>query len=241
MNVPNDEDSDVFVEGWEGRGGVQPRAESSKTGHKTTIQRGGGPGASWCSSCSLSHMETHKWLQRVALLITLLLLGAPAQAHPLDHVRGDSENLRLLVSSGQQRSPTFRAIVDRLEVSDLIVEVQCGQFKSVLRAGHTILLSARESVRYVLVEIACPLPDAQALEILGHELRHALEIASAPWVVDEPSLEKLYTQIGYSSCVKHGGPSEFETDDAIEAGERVHHELFHRPASTRRLAQLLTK
>jgi hypothetical protein len=186
-------------------------------------------------------METHKWLQRVALLIILVLPALPAQAHQLDRVRADSEDLRVLISSGLQRSPTLRAIVDRLEASDLIVEVQCGQFKSVLLAGRTVLLSARQSVRYVLVEIACPMADAGALEILGHELRHALEIASSPWVVDEPSLERLYKQIGYSTCAKPGGFGEFETADAIEAGERVHHELFHQAASTRRVAQLLTK
>jgi len=186
-------------------------------------------------------METHKWLQRVALFIVLLVLPAPAWAHRLDRVRGDSQNLQLLISSGMRRSPTLSAIVDRLEASDLIVEVQCGLFKSSLQAGRTLLLSARPSVRYVLIEIACPMVDAAALEILGHELRHALEIASAPWVVDEPSLEKLFTQIGYRNCVKTGGFSEFETADAIEAGERVHHELFHQAASTRRVAQLLTK
>jgi hypothetical protein len=186
-------------------------------------------------------METQKWLRRVALFVLLLLPAVPAQAHGLDRMRTDSKDLRLLISSGLQRSPTLRAIVDRLEASDVIVEVQCGQFKSVLLAGRTLLLSARPSVRYVLVEIACPMGDAAALEILGHELRHALEIASAPWVVDAPSVEKLYSQIGFSNCVNRGGFREFETADAIEAGERVHHELFHQAASTRRVAQLLTK
>jgi hypothetical protein len=241
MNVPYEEGSDVFVEREQGRAGIQSRSKSSKTGQKMTIRPERRAGTGWCSSCSLSDMETHKWLQRVALLIALLLPAVPAQAHRLDRVRGDSEGVRLLISSGIDRSPTIKAIVDRLEVSDLIVEVQCGQFKSVLRAGRTVLLSARQSVRYVLVEIACPMAEAAALEILGHELRHALEIASAPWVVDEPSLEKLYQHIGYSSCAKTGGVSEFETGDAIEAGERVHHELFHQAASTRRVAQLLTK
>jgi hypothetical protein len=186
-------------------------------------------------------METHKWLQRVALFLVFLVLGAPAWAHRLDRVRGDSKDLQVLISSGVRRSPTISAIVDQLEASDLIVEVQCGLFKSSRQAGRTVLLSARPSVRYVLIELACPMVEAAALEILGHELRHALEIASAPWVVDEASVEKLYTQIGYSNCVKTGGFSEFETADAIEAGERVHHELFHRAASTRRVAQLLTK
>jgi len=185
-------------------------------------------------------METHKWLQRVALALLLLLPAVPAQAQ-LDRVRGNSVDMRQLLSSGLRRSPTFKAIVDRLEASDLIVEVQCGQFRSSQLAGRTVLLSARPIVRYVLVEIACPIADAAALEILGHELRHALEIASATWVVDELSLEKLYTQIGYPSCVKTGGSGEFETADAVEAGERVHHELFHPAASTRRVTQLLTK
>ena len=186
-------------------------------------------------------METHKWLQRVALILLLVASAGPAQAHWPDRVRPNSEGMRQLISSGLRRSATFRTIAEQLQVSDLIVEVQCGQFKSSLLAGRTVLLSARPSVRYVLVEIACPMAESPALEILGHELRHALEIASAPWVIDEPSLGKLYTQIGYSSCVKTGGVSEFETADAIEAGERVHHELLHQAASTRRVAQLLTK
>ena len=229
MNVPNDEASDVFVERKQGRDGVHFRAKSSKTGQKTTIASPDRSGTGWCSSCSLSHMETHKWLQRVALLIVLLFPAVPAQAHRLDRVRGDSEAMRLLLVSGLQRSPTFKAIVDRLEVSDLIVEVQCGQFKSVRQAGRTMLLSSRESVRYVLVEIACPMVETAALEILGHELRHALEIASAPWVTDESSIGKLYTQIGFLSCPRTGGGvSEFETADAIEAGERVHHETMPR-------------
>jgi hypothetical protein len=188
-------------------------------------------------------METHKWLQRVALLLLVMLLlpAVPARAQRLDRVRADSKVVRLLLSSGLQRSPTFGAIVDRLEASDLIVEVQCGLFKSTMLAGRTVLLSAQPSVRYVLVEIACQMAEPVAVAILGHELRHALEIASAPWVADAPSLEQLYTQIGFSSCLKAGGFVDFETADALEAGERVHHELFHPAASTRRVAQAMTK
>jgi hypothetical protein len=182
-------------------------------------------------------METPKWLQRVALLILLLLPAVPARAHRPERVRGDTEEVRLLISSGMRRSPTFSAIVDQLEASDLIVEVQCGRFKSSMLAGRTVLLAARPSVRYVLVEIACPMSEAAALAILGHELRHALEIASAPWVVDEASVEKLYTRIGYPACFSAG---DFETSNAREAGERVHHDLF-RPAASARVAQSMTK
>jgi hypothetical protein len=179
MNVPNAVESDVFVAPKHNRGSTQSSQKPPKTGGKPPILTGGPAGAGWCSSCSPRHMETHKWLQRVALFVMVLIPVLPAQAHKLDRVRGDSEDLRLLISTGVERSPTFKAIVDRLEASDLIVEVQCGTFKSSLLAGRTVLLSARPSVRYVLVEIACPMSRAAALVILGHELRHALEIAAA--------------------------------------------------------------
>jgi hypothetical protein len=105
-----------------------------------------------------------------------------------------------------------------------------------------VLLSAQPSVRYVLVEIACPATAAPAITILGHELHHALEIALTPWVVDVPSLGRLYSQIGFSTCGwQTGGFGEFETEDAVDAGDRVHYELFHPAASTRRVAQVITK
>jgi hypothetical protein len=240
MNVPIALEFDVFVLREPGGHRAPAGTKSSQTGLKAAIRGQDRAGAGWCSSCSLRHMETLKWLQRVALILLLLVPAVPAHAHRLDRVRGDSRDMRLLLSSGLRRSATFRAIVDRLEASDLIVEVQCGQFKSSLLAGRTVLLSARPSVRYVLVEIACPMSDAAALEILGHELRHALEIASASWVVDDPSLARLYTHIGFTTCEKAGGSFDFETADALDAGERVHHELFHAP-STRRVAKLFTQ
>src|SRR6185369_11968114 len=150
--------------------------------------------------------------------------------------------MRVLIASGLQRSPTFGAIVQRLERSDLIVEVQCAYFRRSSRLGRTALLTTRPGVRYVLVEVACGLTPAAGLEILGHELRHAVEIASAPSVVDEASLGRLYTQIGFSTCNGPGaGHGEFETEDAREAGDRVHHELSHPAASTRRVAQVTPK
>jgi hypothetical protein len=241
MIVSYDASSYCFVVPIEVGRSARSRAKSSKTGHKTAIATASAAGGGWCFSCSPFHMETQRWLQHVALLLTLLLLAAPAQARGPERVRGDSEDMRRLILSGLQRSPTFSAMVDRLEASDLIVEVQCGQFKSAVLAGRTVLLSARPSVRYVLVEIACPMAQAAALEILGHELRHALEIASAPWVVDEPSLEKLYTQIGFLRCPNAGIRGDFETEEARDAGTRVHHELFHPAASTRRVAHVTTK
>jgi len=160
----------------------------------------------------------------------------------MQRVRTDSPYLRLVLASGVQRSPTFRAIVDRLEQSDLIVEVQCGQFIDSRLAGRTVFLTARPTVRYVLIEINCPVTSVPALGTIAHELSHALEIAAAGWVVDSETLAQLYGQIGFPTY----GPTsatfgQYETADALDAGERVHHELFHPSEPTRRLAWILTK
>ena len=160
----------------------------------------------------------------------------------MQRVRTDSRYLRLVIASGIERSPTFRRIADLLEHSDLIVEVQCGQFAGSQRAGRTVLLSAQPDVRYVLVEIACWAGSGPSLHMLGHELRHALEIADEPWVVDSASLADLYRTIGYPTVNPTVAElfGAFDTEDAINAGERIHHELHH-PEEPARIARNATK
>ena len=222
---------------------VHPR-KHVETGLKTQKQALPPRAAAWSSICSSFVMETQRWLRTVTALLLLVILPAghaQAQDSRLQRVRTDSRYLRLVLASGIERSPTFRRIVDLLEHSDLIVEVQCGYFVGSQRIGRTVLLSSQPGVRYVLVEIACWAGSGPSLHMLGHELRHALEIADEPWVVDSASLADLYRTIGYptlnAAAVEMFGA--FETEDAINAGERIHHELFHpeEPARVARNAQ----
>jgi hypothetical protein len=175
-------------------------------------------------------------------VLTLLASPAAAQFGRVPRVRSSSSYLRLVLDSGTRRSPTFRAIVERLEESDLIVEVECGRFSGSTLVGRTVLLSAQREFRYALVEVSCPATSGPTLAVLGHELRHALEIASARWVVDDETLALLYAQIGYPNRgPQTATPDQFETADALDAGERVHHELFHRAELTRNMPQAVTK
>ena len=244
MFVPSRIDFHVFVAETGCPSTPATRGKSSKTGLKTQKSSTWRVLPAWCCFCSCTGMETYRWTRTLALLVILLLSAtyAQAQADGMERVRSDSRYLRIVIASGIERSPTFRRIVDRLEQSDLIVEVQCGHFTGSMLAGRTVLLSAQPGVRYLLVEIACPVASVPALHIVAHELRHALEIADARWVVDGPTLAKLYRDIGFLTC----GPTtenygEFETADALEAGERVHHELFHPGDPTPRVARNATK
>jgi len=173
-------------------------------------------------------------------LTPLAAAPAHAQTQRLARVRAASSYLRLLIAFGVQRSPTFRDIVHQLEQSDVVVEVQCGQFSGSTLVGRTALLAAQPDVRYVLVELDCPVTELPGFYALGHELHHALEIASAPSVVDGESLAQFFTEIGFQSRNANQF-GQFETADAIDAGERIRHELFHPGDSTRRLARNFTK
>ena len=245
MIVASESVSDIFVQKREAGGDPLRPLKSPETGLKTRKRPFPTRAPAWSSICSSFVMETHSWLRAVTAVLLFVLLPAghaQAQEDRLQRVRTESRYLRLVLASGIERSPTFRRIVDLLEHSDLIVEVQCAHFVESQRAGHTVLLSAHPGVRYVLVEIACWASSGPSLAILGHELRHALEIAEEPWVVDGASLAELYRSIGYPSrgraTLEMFGS--FETEDALNAGQRVHHELHH-PEEPARVARNATK
>jgi hypothetical protein len=117
-------------------------------------------------------------------------------------------------------------IVERIEQSDVIVHLTCSNFRSLLLAGRTALVSGGPDVRYLRVEILCSQSESALVTIVAHELQHALEIASTPDVVDDRSFVRLFSAIGFSTCLSPG-PEQFETSAAVVAGDRVRAEFFH--------------
>ena len=74
--------------------------------------------------------------------------------------------------------------------------------------------------RYVRIQFTRHGAPSETIALIGHELRHAVEVAEATTVVDEPGLAALYRRIG----VDHGH-NLFDTLDAQETGRRVRTEL----------------
>ena len=128
------------------------------------------------------------WLAAVALLAGC----AHAAAEPLSppFLRTDDMQLADAVVRGRDHSPTFRAILQRLAASDLIVYLRRGALFGTTAAA-TQFLSSAGGYRYVRVTLELSPSSDVGVAMLGHELRHALELADAPWVVDETCL--LYT------------------------------------------------
>jgi hypothetical protein len=61
----------------------------------------------------------------------------------------------------------------------------------------------------------------ELIALIGHELRHALEVAQVPDVRDESALVRLYERIGQRSVKGH----EYDTNAAQDAGRAVRKEL----------------
>lgn len=140
-------------------------------------------------------------------------------------VRTADRRLRTLIDRGARTSPTFRALLARLDRSDVVVYVQCEAPVRPGLAGRLTFVSAAGGYRYVLVRVVAAGSTAQQIAILAHELRHAVEIADAPQVVDVDSLAHEYRRIGHLTRAQDHVVA-FDSDAAVEAGYQVLAELL---------------
>jgi hypothetical protein len=166
-----------------------------------------------------------RWVVALAALLSILAHAPLAQAADEDrHVRPTMRGGQQLLDEDMNRSATVRALVERLERSDLIVYVQTRFFTSHSARGRLIFVSAAAGRRYVVVEVACGESWNTQLSTLGHELKHAVEIADAGWVHSPADMAAFYASAGMQIAFEAGHEA-FETLAAQDAGQRVLREL----------------
>lgn len=154
-------------------------------------------------------------------------LASPATAprSTFTHTRALTRLSAQLIARAEARVPTIRAQMAALERTDVFVYVshQVG-FSSNEPRAFVRFLSAAGGRRYLHVTINCwNLSEATRLQLLGHELQHALEIAAVPGVRDDRTLVELYREIGYEVR-----PRQFETRAAQAMTDQVRDELGRR-------------
>ena len=146
--------------------------------------------------------------------------GAPGRLRPADR------KAAALLEAGVARSETFRLLVDAIERSDLVVYVETGVMAV---PGQLQFATATPGTRYLRVSIRVPGLENDLLSWLGHELRHATEIAAAPEVTDQVRLRTFYDRVGGS--LRAGPTVIMETTGAQRVQAAVERELR---TSTRR-------
>jgi hypothetical protein len=156
---------------------------------------------------------------------------SPEAAAP--HVRSTDRIVLTALARGTALSETFRRLVDRLEASDVIVHVDRRQ-AGTHQFGFTQFITATRHVRYLRITLEANHASDATVALLGHELRHAVETADAPEVIDQASYQALYRRVWRASCA----PPQwcFDTAAAVRAGVQVHAELRGQRRQSARLA-----
>jgi hypothetical protein len=159
--------------------------------------------------------------------VILLVSGAAVRAEtppPLaPHLRPDTRAERALLEELIERSVTARALVARLEQSDLTVYIRMRPLGTRID-GRIGLLSAAKGRRFFVVELARDRPFNTMLVSLAHELHHACEIAETPSIVDTATLLGFYERIGIRMSAMLGKTT-YETSAAVDVAVRVRSEL----------------
>lgn len=141
---------------------------------------------------------------------------------PTRHVRTTDGYVQGLLKTGLKRSPTFATLVRALEGTDVIVYIQAVNVLPADLAGRMLIMRDTGDQRYLRIQVTTGGAPADVIALIGHELRHALEVADASGVRDDATLAALYERIGERGSRKRF----FDTAAARTAGDQVYRELL---------------
>ncbi|MFN8060946.1 MAG: hypothetical protein U0Q12_17445 [Vicinamibacterales bacterium] len=159
-----------------------------------------------------------------AALTTMAIDVSEVGAEEVPRLRPLSEGLDALIAYGTRESSSFRALVDSLDASDLLVFVESSRRLEGHLAGKLRFVSTIARFRVVSIVIDGTLSPARRVAALAHELQHACEVAADSEVRSEAALGRLYGRIG-----RHRRASDvYETERAIQVGQQVLKEVSGR-------------
>jgi len=168
------------------------------------------------------------------LLLTVALVASVSISPALAAERVGGPRLRpqdarsaQVLQEGAARSATFRALVDRIEASNVIVYIAVNPIMKSNLSGMLTWMTRAGDFRYVRASIKTELTFDQMVASVAHELQHAVEVIEDESVTDERSLIALYKRIGHRSG--SAGQSGWETVAAQRTSTRVRRELVSAP------------
>jgi hypothetical protein len=135
---------------------------------------------------------------------------------PLDKASG------ALLADAQQKSATVRELVDKLDAGNVVVYLNVAPLNRYTPESGLRYVSTTKYQRFVLVTIAEDATAARRIELLGHELQHAIEVAGTPWVTSDSLLQSMMTMVGWRDSTRARG---YETTAAEVTERQVRRDL----------------
>jgi hypothetical protein len=137
-------------------------------------------------------------------------------------VRAADPRVAAALKKGLERSPSFRAIVDRVNELDVIVYAETQPLLRGKLSGTMRWVTATKEFRYVRVSLNPDLNAWQLIASLGHELQHVIEVGEASSIVSERTMSDYYRVAGEE---RHLRSDKWDTEAAQRAGEIVRREV----------------
>ena len=135
-----------------------------------------------------------------------------------------------LLKDAVDHSAIVEDLLEQIERTDLVVYLTDSMPGVFVGPKSTmVFLSGDTANRYLLIRLdAKRLPQPERIAALGHELHHALEVASAPEVKGASDLAGLYRRIGWETS-----KGRFESRGAQATGLRISKHLGKRDRGER--------
>ena len=126
------------------------------------------------------------------------------------------------IAAATDRSATLRDLLDRVQRTDGLVFITQSSTIGTARqvAGGLSHDVTRAGSHRVLRIFVSTMVDDNAIAIVGHELRHALEVLELSTACSEGEVDALFERLGW-----HAGVRAVETQAARDAGETIEREL----------------
>lgn len=156
-------------------------------------------------------------------IVVMLVLSTAMPDEPERHVRTTERPIQALIDQGSLRSTTFLRLLTTLDQSDVIVYIEPQLTRPALGGFLVNHISRAGGRRYLRVAVDYRGSPERVIAVLGHELQHALEIATDASVEDDESLQQM---IGRRAIAFGCGSTEcYETEAAKEVEKTVLKEL----------------
>ncbi|MFN2447158.1 MAG: hypothetical protein ABR606_16450 [Vicinamibacterales bacterium] len=137
-------------------------------------------------------------------------------------LRPNDSRVSTLLRAGLDRSPTLRALVDRIEEGQVIVYLEMQPRLRARMSGCLTWLAAAGSFRFVRASISPHLTVDQQIASIAHELHHAVEIARNPRIASEATMLAFYRRTGDQRVATLNS---WDTPGARAVGATVRREL----------------
>jgi hypothetical protein len=146
------------------------------------------------------------------------------EAPRLVRVKPADAEMRRLVLAGLARSATFRALVDEIHRTNVVVVIQFGQCARGRVRSCVSHVAGDRRQRHIRIKLDTGATTNGLIATIAHELHHALEIAREPDVTNSELALALYRRIAIGGCGE-GLSERCETEAALRIEARVNEEL----------------